>query len=262
MNRGEEIWRFIENSRAELQQPMLNNKLVTNTIDQWIKRLAPIPNQYLESCYEKAMSVHTTRSPLMPHEMLLQWQLLVESGVNKPTEKMREDKRCPNHCTWDGWVVTNASQAISFDFGTSEYQFAKPCEIHRPQGWKVPAGMELGARVHKLETSHVPSGPMTPKVALRSERDDYQPYVAPESVHYARNFQSVGSVAKAVLAQDALAFPPPEPIRFDATQEADEEIGIDASLIDEYYETLTPEGDEEAGRLLTDEEKGYEEPWD
>lgn len=105
------------------------------------------------------MNTRTLRSALTPQEVLAQWSTIAQT-VKRQTAQPEREKSCPNFCTWDGWYVVNASDVMQMDAQTDEYTYAKPCPIHRKQGWTLPKGMEIGPRLHRPATSDQRNHPM------------------------------------------------------------------------------------------------------
>ena len=159
MNRSERIFDFIANSRAELQLSVLAEKILYTAAQQWVRRLAPIPDDHLEECYDAAMNARTTRSALTPHEILAQWNAIAHT-VKSKIQQPHHDKTCPQFCSWDGWIVVNAADVMQMDARTAEYTYAKPCPIHRPQGYTPPKGTEFAPRISSPVTSDQPVHPV------------------------------------------------------------------------------------------------------
>lgn len=152
MSRSDQIFDFIVNSRAELQLPLLAEKILYTAVTQWVRRLGPIPDEYLDECYDAAMNARTTRSALTAHEVLSQWQAIAHT-VKSRVQQPHQNKTCPVFCSWDGWYVVNSEDAMQMDARTSEYSYAKPCPVHRPQGYRAPKGVEFAPRIARPQTS-------------------------------------------------------------------------------------------------------------
>lgn len=159
--RQQKMSRYISDSRAELQFGPLEVRLHDSAVRQWLERVRFIPDDYLDECYQMAMDNHGTRSPLMPKELYDQWQILRQRGVTgRP--RVDEEKRCEFWCSQDGWIITDAGGVVQIGYPKKvEYLYAKPCPVHRPNGFKrndqaAPWCAGDWPRVRAIESLHVP----------------------------------------------------------------------------------------------------------
>src|SRR5687768_16049606 len=105
--RQDRITRYVTDSRAEMQLPIMAERALGATVQQWVDRLRFIPDEVLDQCYQMAMDAHTTRNPLIPKEVQDQWQILRQRGITgRP--RINEEKRCEFWCSQDGWIITDA----------------------------------------------------------------------------------------------------------------------------------------------------------
>jgi hypothetical protein len=135
-----------------MQLPVLEVRAHNAAVEEWLNRVRFVPVEYLDECYQMAMDAHSTRTPLIPKEILAQWQIMSARPGFRDKPQF-EEKRCPNYCSIAGWIVVNSEGVMQMDFGTSEYLYVKPCPIHRPQGAKIDPFAATGARVARLETT-------------------------------------------------------------------------------------------------------------
>jgi hypothetical protein len=124
---------LIRNSRSDLQLSPLSPGELEATMKSWNRRLGDVPTEYLEKCFDIALKTQgMKRSALTVFQVLTAWQTII------PRIQAQENrqKECFEYgCSADGWVTVNTDGSIwrGEDGNTS----ARPCPIHRPQGWQV-----------------------------------------------------------------------------------------------------------------------------
>jgi hypothetical protein len=177
-NRRQQIEAYVVDSRAELQMPPMTDRALGATTEQWYDRLRFIPDEFLGECYRLAMDNHANRAVLMPKEIVDQWHIV--SARPGFREKPAQEKSCPNFCSAAGWYIVNSEGLMQKDCGSSDYLYAKPCPIHRPQGVRLDPHNPPGPRLRNVETSHVPSKGFNTGASVSE-------------------FQNVGSVAKQIV---------------------------------------------------------------
>lgn len=131
--REQALMRLIRDSRYEMQLPSLAPIELEATMKAWIRRLSPVPDDRLQRCFDYALEHHAKRSALIPAQVLEAW--MVVRGEIEDALRFTERDKCEYACTQDGWTLVNADGRITTNF--NEPTFAKPCPIHRPQGWRV-----------------------------------------------------------------------------------------------------------------------------
>lgn len=188
MNRREQIEAYVVDSRAELQFGPMNDRALGATTEQWYDRLRFIPDDYLGECYRLAMDNHGTRSPLLPKEIVDQWHV-VSARPGFRDKRVAQEKTCPNFCSSAGWYIVDSEGVMQKDFGSADYLYAKPCPIHRPQGFRRdPHSGEMGPRLTRPETMDQRDHPDRPAASVEG-------------------WGQAGKVARDVLEQ----LPPPPP---------------------------------------------------
>lgn len=151
-SRREQIEGYVVDSRAELQFGSLSDRALGAATEQWYERLRFIPDDYLGECYRLAMDNHATRSPLIPKEIVDQWRI-ISARPGFRDKPIRQEKTCPHFCSSAGWIIVNAQDEMQKDFGSKDYQYAKPCPIHRPQGVRLDPHSPMGPRLVRPETT-------------------------------------------------------------------------------------------------------------
>lgn len=157
-NKQQKVVRFISDSRAELQLPLMEARLLDRTAETWLSRLHYVPIEHLDECFSMAMENHNSRSALIPKELLDQWHVIRNRpGFDKREPK--EEKRCAYWCSEASWIIVDASGAVLHEppKDPAIRTYVKPCPIHRQQGYKVLPNAEKGKAVARLETSHQPA---------------------------------------------------------------------------------------------------------
>lgn len=132
MRTSELIESFIRESRSELQlAPLASGELIA-TAEQWEKRLSAIPVDWLARVFERVMQSHQKRTPIIPAEILAEWQKLVPA-YNREQATSQEKKNCPYACSTEGWVTCNSDGSLWQ--GGDQDTYVRPCPLHRSQGW-------------------------------------------------------------------------------------------------------------------------------
>lgn len=106
------------------------------TMQAWVKRLAAIPTRYLVKVFDETMLKHSTRSPLVPNELLEVWfEIQGRLRAEDETDSAYVEKTCPHWCSVDGWITldTDGNRPASNYMG---YTYTRPCPIHRPHAFK------------------------------------------------------------------------------------------------------------------------------
>lgn len=142
--REQALMRLIQDSRYEMQIPALANKELEATMKAWLRRLSPIPNERLQRCFDYASEHHLKRSALIPAQILEAWMVI--RGEIEDALRYSEREYCEYACSRDGWTTVNTDGQLTTDF--SEQTFARPCPIHRPQGWRIG---EMTDKSYRLE---------------------------------------------------------------------------------------------------------------
>lgn len=139
-SRRQKLVRFITGSRAELQYGLIEVKALDMIVDQWLTRLRSIPDEHLDACYQSAMDSHSTRSPLLPKELLAAWAT-VRQGPTFRSKGEHRERTCKWGCSAEGWITVNAAGDVLVGMsaedqfqGRKEYLYVRPCPEHRPQG--------------------------------------------------------------------------------------------------------------------------------
>lgn len=132
--RQQKISRFISSSRAEMQFGPLEANLHNSAVREWLDRTRTIAEEFLDECYQMAMDIHATRSPLIPRELYDQWLILRQRGLGKRSE--REEKTCRFWCSDDGWIIVDFNgDTVRETYKVNlDYTYAKPCPDHRLKG--------------------------------------------------------------------------------------------------------------------------------
>lgn len=134
MERIEIIENFIRNSRSEMQLVALDNRELIATASQFEKRLEPIPTAWLERVFTRVMENHQKRTPIIPAEVMAEWQKLIPA-YNREQAQSEDRQACPYSCSVDGWVTVDQSGRIWT--GGDGPTYARRCPVHRPAPWQA-----------------------------------------------------------------------------------------------------------------------------
>jgi hypothetical protein len=132
--REKTLMRLISESRYELQLSALGNRELEATMKAWIRRLSAIPDEHLQRCFVLTLERHTTRSAIIPAQLLDTWAQLREE-LDAIARQHGEREPCDYACSFEGWITVDAQGRIWT--GGEGMTFSKACPIHRPQGWRV-----------------------------------------------------------------------------------------------------------------------------
>lgn len=127
---------MLQKSRLVRSLPAFEPDELEMQVSAWAEILEPIPTEWLDECYKRAMRSHNNGQPFASTELVRIWHDLCLSGeVAKATFNGRclpAAHACDYNCSPEGWVIVDET-GNPISSSTKGPTFVKACPVHRQQ---------------------------------------------------------------------------------------------------------------------------------